>query len=69
MIIPIAASGIDKSSEFLFRFMVQSTNGTYCFLTNHSGIGGDHVAATVGDYQVEYLNSLMVRLIKKYAGN
>ena len=66
-IIPITASGIDKETEFLMRFIAMSTNGTYVFITNHSGIGNNHLEATVGPYQVEYLNNLMVRLINKYA--
>jgi hypothetical protein len=69
IIIPVSASGIDKATEFLFRFMAQATNGTYAFLTNDSGIGESHVTPTVGNYQVEYLNNLMVRLILKYGGN
>jgi len=67
-IIPIAASGIDKPTEFLLRFMSITTNGTYTFLTNDSGVGNDHITPTVGPYTVEYLNNLMVRLITKYAG-
>ena len=66
-IIPVSASGIDKETEFLLRFMALSTNGTYVFITNDSGIGNTHLEATVGPYQVEYLNNLMVRLINKYA--
>ena len=66
-IIPITASGIDKSTEFLLRFLSMSTNGTYVFITDDSGIGNSHLTATVGPFQVEYLNNLMVRLIKKYA--
>jgi len=65
-IIPITASGIDKDTEFLMRFLAIATNGTYVFITNHSGIGNDHIEASVGDYQVEFLNDLMVRLINKY---
>jgi hypothetical protein len=65
-IIPITASGIDKETEFLMRFFALSTNATYVFITNHSGIGNDHLEASVGDYEVEYLNDLMVRLINKY---
>jgi|WetSurSiteA1Bulk_404760.scaffolds.fasta_scaffold00144_10 hypothetical protein len=64
-IIPISASGIDKDTEFLFRFFAAATNGTYVFITNDSGIGGEHIAATVGDYEVELLNDLIVRLIDK----
>jgi hypothetical protein len=66
-IIPITASGIDKDTEFLMRFLAASTNGTYVFITNDSGIGNEHIQATVGEYQVEFLNDLMVRLIKKYS--
>lgn len=65
-IIPISASGIDKQTEFLMRFMAATTNGTYVFITNDSGVGNEHLAPTVGYYQVEKLNDLMVRLINKY---
>jgi len=66
-IIPITASGIDKSTEFLMRFFSITTNGTYVFITNHSGIGNSHLNPTIGEYEVEYLNNLMVRLITKYS--
>lgn len=66
-IIPITASGIDKETEFFMRFLSISTNGTYVFITDHSGIGNSHLEPTVGQYQVEFLNNLMVRLINKYA--
>jgi len=66
-VIPITASGIDKETEFLMRFMAISTNGTYVFITNDSGIGNEHLEASVGEYQVEYLNSLIIRLINKYS--
>ena len=66
-IIPITASGIDKETEFLMRFLSITTNGTYVFITNHSDVGNDHLEASVGEYQVEFLNDLIVRLINKYA--
>ena len=65
-VIPIAASGIDKSAEFMLRFFAAATDGTYVFITNDSGIGGDHIAASVGEYHVEVLNDLIIRLIEKY---
>jgi len=68
-IIPVSASGIDWETEFLLRFLQISTNGTYVFITDHSGIGNAHFTPTVGNYQVEYLNNLMVRLIAKYGKN
>ena len=66
-IIPITASGIDKETEFLMRLMAMATNGSYVFITNDSGVGNEHIQASVGEYQVELLNKLMVRLIKKYS--
>jgi hypothetical protein len=65
-IIPVSASGINKDTEFLFRFFALATNGTYVFITDDSGVGGDHIDATVGDYEVELLNDLIVRLINQY---
>ena len=65
-LIPIAASGVDKNTEFMLRFFAVATGGTYVFITNDSGIGNDHIEATVGEYEVEALNALIVRLIKKY---
>ncbi len=68
-VIPISASGIEKDTEFLMRFFAISTNGTYTFLTDDSGIGDSHLKPTTGKYDVEYLNELMLRLILKYTGN
>jgi hypothetical protein len=65
-LIPIVASGIDKPTEFLMRFMAIYTNGTYVFITDDSGIGNAHLEPSVGEYQVEKLSDLMIRLIKKY---
>lgn len=65
-IIPVAASGVDKSTEFLLRTLAMTTGGTYTFLTNDSGIGGDHIEPTIGHYDVEQLNDLMVRVINEY---
>lgn len=65
-LVPVTASGIDKNTEFLMRYMAIATNGTYVFITNHSGIGNDHIEPSIGEYEVEYLNKLLVRLINKY---
>lgn len=64
-IIPVAASGINKETEFLMRLMAIGTNGTYTFITDDSGVGNDHLEPTVGQYDVEYLNDLFVRLISE----
>lgn len=62
-VIPLAASGTDKPLEFLLRLSAIATGGTYTFLTNDSGIGGSHIEPTIGEYQVEYLNDMLVRII------
>ena len=65
-IIPVASSGIDKATEYLLRTMAFTTGGTYTFLTDDSGIGGSHIEPTIGDYQVEKLNDMMVRIVNEY---
>ena len=67
-IIPVASSGIDKDTEFLLRAFAMTTGGTYTFLTDDSGVGESHLEPTVGEYEVEQLNDLLVRLIEKYIG-
>ena len=65
-VIPVAASGVDKNTEFMLRFFANATGGTYVFLTDHSGVGNSHIEASVGEYEVEQLNNLLIRLIKYY---
>jgi len=65
-IVPIACSGTDKSTEFLLRSMALATNGTYTFLTNHSGVGNSHIEPTTDKYQVELLNNLLQRIIGQF---
>lgn len=65
-IIPITASGINRQTEFLMKFMAIATNGTYVFITDHSGIGNPHLDPVVKDFEVEKLNDLLVRLIYNY---
>ena len=65
-LIPVAASGVDKNTEFMLRFFAIATGGTYVFITDDSGVGESHLKASVGDYQVEQLNELIIRLIEYY---
>ncbi len=65
-IIPITASGINRQTEFLMKFMAIATNGTYVFITDHSGIGNPHLDPVVKDFEVEKLNDLLVRLLYNY---
>jgi hypothetical protein len=69
-IVPIIASG-DVSSrssslEYLMRSIALATNGTYVFLTDHSKIGGQHAKPVTDQYDVEFLNKLIKRLIQQY---
>ena len=65
-LIPVFCSSGDKTCEFMCREFAILTNGTYVFLTDDSGVGGEHVTPSVGDYQVEKLSDLILRLINKY---
>lgn len=65
-IIPLAASGIHKDTEYLMRSLALCTNGTYVFLTDHSGIGNPHLPPTTDAYDVEKLNDLIIRLFDQY---
>ena len=67
-LIPVFCSSPSKECEFMCRFFAVLTGGTYVFLTDDSGVGGAHIEPSVGDFQVEPLNDLLVRLIAKYVG-
>ncbi len=64
-IIPIVCSGADKNTEFLMRSIALATNGTYLFLTNESGLGGEHIKPTTDVFSVELLNNLLPRIIQQ----
>ncbi len=65
-IVPVGASGINKSTEYLMRTMAITTNGTYTFLTDHSGIGNGHIEPSTDTYDVETFNDILVRIVKSY---
>lgn len=67
-IVPVASSGIDKDTEFLLRSIAVQTGGTYVFLTDDSGIGYSHIEPTVGDFEVKYLNEMILEIINGYIG-
>jgi hypothetical protein len=47
------------------RSIALATNGTYLFLTNDSGVGGDHIKPTTDAFKVELLNNLLPRVIQQ----
>lgn len=63
-IVSVASSGIDTMTEYLFRSQSLVTGGVYVYLTDDSGIGGQHLEATVETRpQVEPLNDCLVRVV------
>ncbi len=64
-IIPVTASGIDRSTEYLMKTFAVATGATYTFLTDHSGIGNGHLAPTADKFDVEKLNDLLVRIVNQ----
>ncbi len=63
-IVPITGSGINKSGEYLMRSLALCTNGTYLFLTDHSGIGVSHIKPTVDEFDVQLLTERLTTVIK-----
>ena len=63
---PIICSGAADSTEYTMREAAIYTGGTFVFVTNDSGIGGDHHDPGLPNVTVELLNSLMVRLVNGY---
>lgn len=62
-LVTVGASGIDKSTEYLFRQMSAYTGGRYVFLTDDSGVGDSHIVPDISGYQVEHLDKILVRVI------
>jgi hypothetical protein len=64
-IVPVGCSGITKSTEFLCRSIALATNGTYTFLTNHSGVGASHIEPSTDGYKVESFRDVLVRVARQ----
>ncbi len=65
-IVPIVSSGSDRETELFARSLAIMSGGTYVFLTDDSGIGGSHLEPIIGDYEVEKLFDIIVRVINDY---
>lgn len=62
-IIPVAASGVEDSAQYLMRTMAVLTRGRYVFLTDDSGVGNSHEEPDVACYVVTHLDGLIARLL------
>jgi len=66
-IIPITASGIDKSTEFCMKYLAAGTGGDYIYITDHSGVGNGHIKPTGVVEDVDLLNTQILKTMKKYS--
>ena len=62
-LLPVAASGGDRTLEYLFRAFGAYTSTPYVYLTDDSGIGNDHLEADAAPTDVERFNDALVRLV------
>lgn len=64
-VVPVVASNADRETELFGRALAICTGGTYVFLTDDSGVGNSHLEPIVGDYTVESLHNVIVRIINE----
>ena len=60
---PVASSGIDELTEVSLRSAAQLTGGRYLFLTDDSGVGGEHKEPTIPCYFVTKLDKAILRMV------
>jgi len=60
---PVASSGVDELTEVTMRTAAALTGGRYLFLTNDSGVGGDHKEPTIPCYFVTKLDLAIERMV------
>lgn len=61
---PVASSGVDELTELSMRSAAQFTGGRYLFLTNDSGVGGDHKEPSIPCYFVTRLDDAILRMVR-----
>lgn len=67
-IYPISGSGVDDLAEMAMRVAARATGGQYIYLTDHSGIGGQHRKPHTQDTKIETLHDVMTRMIAQELG-
>ena len=63
-IFPIASSGLDDQGEYIFRQIAQHTMGKFIFLLYDEG-GAPTTSHSVGQYTVQQLDDLVVRIVEE----
>lgn len=64
-IFAIASSGLNEQGEYIFRQVAQHTMGRFIFILYGDGNGGLSTPHDVGQYTVEQLDDLVVRLVEE----
>lgn len=64
-IFAIASSGLDAQGEYIFRQIAQHTMGRFIFILYADGSGGLTTPHDVGQYSVQQLDDLVVRLVEE----
>ncbi len=62
-IVPVGASGVADTAEYVMRAMAAVTQSRYTFLTDDSGIGNPHAPPAIDCYLVTRLDHLLRRVI------
>ena len=60
---PVASSGVDELTEYSMRAAAQLTLGRYLFLTDDSGVGGEHKEPSIPCYFVTRLDDAILRMV------
>ncbi|HTV18078.1 MAG TPA: VWA domain-containing protein [Polyangiaceae bacterium] len=60
---PVASSGVDELTEYSMRAAAQLTLGRYLFLTDDSGVGGEHKEPNIPCYFVTRLDDAILRMV------
>jgi len=62
-LMPVAASGANRTVEYIFRAMGAFTSTPYVYLTDDSGIGSAHMEADTDSVSVEMFSDALTRLL------
>ncbi|MFN3389734.1 MAG: vWA domain-containing protein [Allosphingosinicella sp.] len=62
-IVPVAASGVADTAEYVMRAMAAATQSRYIFLTDDSGIGNPHAPPAVACHLVTRLDTMVRRVL------
>jgi hypothetical protein len=62
-IVPVGASGVGPTAEYVMRAAAAATQSRYIFLTDDSGIGNPHAPPAVDCYLVTHLDTLVRRVL------